>query len=712
MTAAQIHGPARVVREGDRVVIAGFDKLEWPHEQESSTMRCLAIALQTIGEPVTYEYLLGASGLAFRLQVYEPGWCPSSPHACVGADCAARAVAAVDYEEIGHEAKADDAAGVARVRKAIVASIDAGAPVIYHHYEDGLVVGYEKDGKVLLGRAYPGFGSRKDAGAGIYELTEWSPFAYGTLKKRARPVDRRAIAVNAIRAATEMWSTPRFKAGEDSYYTCGRAAYEAWIADLRDDSRFEKVDQKDFRNLRHHNAYIFYCLVECRTAAASYLHDVARLFEGEAADRVGRAAALYGRLRDLLTERCVTDVAAMPWMPGGKQWTADMRHAQADLLAKAADMDAAAIAELEKALAALATPSAQHSQVLLDDVVRIFGQVYGGKLIQRSAMATHLVCMRAAGWNDVDYADLMVLSGYGLSFAYHPKEKHYVSFMPPPGDAERITRATGFEWEWLSFKTSEECWTELKRTLDAGKPARAGWYEDLVFAGYRDAADKAARRVFVLCAPFAHPGKWWTWDEFEKWFKGLGEQRFGRHTTRVEAATPRETAVAMMKNIIAWSERHPLAEQQEHAGAKFGLAGIEAYADDVADASKTIAGPAHKTDYYFDRGWGCYCVYPQWTSRKCTATWLKRVARQLPEPAANRMLAAADEYEAAFAAWEEWEKQIGRQAHLPQADRNAGFDRAWASQERRQAGAAGVRKAIARERAAIAELEKALAAIK
>lgn len=342
-------------------------------------------------------------------------------------------------------------------------------------------------------------------------------------------------------------------------------------------------------------------------------------------------------------------------------------------------------------------PSDEFTEVLLDNAVQIFDRVAedtNDKYWQpRSAMTTHLVCMRAAGWRDADYGTLMTLSGFGISFVYEPKQKFWVSYVPPPGSDERITRATGFGWEWLRVRTAEEAWETLKQTIDTGKPVRAPYLEELVFAGYADAAKKADRKAFVLCVPFAHPGKWWTWQEFEKWFKTESHGFMGRHTKKVKPVAAKTMALEVMKNIVEWAEHHPHADNRAFGGAEFGLAGLQAYADDVADTTKGSS--------YFHRGWmGCHNIYPQWTARKCTATYLRRAAKEFPRAVAHHVRAAARQYDAAYAAWQEWEEHLGRADKAPK--------NAWSTKKHRLAGAAAIREAIEHERAAIAEVESAL----
>jgi hypothetical protein len=200
----------------------------------------------------------------------------------------------------------------------------------------------------------------------------------------------------------------------------------------------------------------------------------------------------------------------------------------------------------------------------------------------------------------------------------------------------------------------------------------------------------------VLEVPHAYPGKWWTWQEFEKWFKQQSHGYLGRHTGRVAKAAPREMATEVMRNIVTWADKHPMASDEGFAGVSFGLAGTEAYAAEIEDMSKPPS--------YFNLGrLGLYSIYPQWTARQCTARYLQRVAQEFATPVSSHILAAAQQYESAYAAWQEWETHLGRLGPRGKAPENA-----WESEEHRKAGAAAVRQALAHEKAAIAELAKAL----
>ena len=120
----------------------------------NSVLTCLAGALQYAGEPVSYVYLMGASGRAFRLQF---SWCPSCPRAVVGynvLDPALRVTgfAAHSYPLAVWEGETRHQRGATGhelecARAALRASIDAGLPVLMCSEESDLLVGYEPIGE-------------------------------------------------------------------------------------------------------------------------------------------------------------------------------------------------------------------------------------------------------------------------------------------------------------------------------------------------------------------------------------------------------------------------------------------------------------------------------------------------------------------------------------------------------------------------------------
>jgi hypothetical protein len=82
-------------RKADRVWLEGVSGW-FVGNRESSVHAAQAAVIAAVGEDVSYEYLLGVSGLAFRMQVSKGGLCPSTPRSFCGYLCHARSSKAED----------------------------------------------------------------------------------------------------------------------------------------------------------------------------------------------------------------------------------------------------------------------------------------------------------------------------------------------------------------------------------------------------------------------------------------------------------------------------------------------------------------------------------------------------------------------------------------------------------------------------------------
>jgi len=217
-----------------------------------------------------------------------------------------------------------------------------------------------------------------------------------------------------------------------------------------------------------------------------------------------------------------------------------------------------------------------------------------------------------------------------------------------------------------------------------------------LIAGYQEAADEEDRQVYVIGEPF--PGaEWWTWEQFSDWAENTARRAIGRHTEGVPTVPPREVALRVLRDAVAWATVAPESLQEAHPDATFGLDGMRVFADDVED----VEG---KPEDYFESPWhGCHAINPQWSARKSTATYLQRIAHAslFPASANESIAAAAAQYLEAWEAWLVFYENLGYLS--PEG--------AWSSKECRSAGATAIRKALEHERAAIAKLEAALAAI-
>ena len=344
--------------------------------------------------------------------------------------------------------------------------------------------------------------------------------------------------------------------------------------------------------------------------------------------------------------------------------------------------------------------------VVLEQTRQLFDSLQNDDLQQRSEAWVLLVLMHAAGRTDIDYATIMATSGWAGQFVYSAKPD-WPSFVPPGPTADNACSAAGIELIPVEPDSVEEAFQFVRESVDLGRPVQVNYLEDGMFSGYADPAEPGGRKVHLLCIPFASHGEWWTLQDLrDKWWNGPCAKRLLRLGEAIEPKDPRKTAIDVMRGLVRLATtdywKIPSA-----AAALTGFAALQRYAEDIADVSKTMQDNdgTNKDTCFFERGWGCYAVYPQWTARECSARYLERGARLLDEPMASHVGQAARHYHKAHHHWREWERHLGRPEEL------GSYDQRWADPAHRAAGSAAVRQAISSERSAIAELEKALALV-
>ena len=329
-----------VRREDDRVWLEGVQG--WFYgEKESSVHAAQEAVMRAIGEEITYNYLVGVSGLAFRMQVSKRGLCPSSPHSFCGYQCVARSTQALARNVTILQVKPQDSGKVKEARAAVMESIDRGIPVQYGREEDGLIVGYQKRGEEWI-CLHP----MRDGGRMTFVETNW-PWGIAVFGDRKAEVPPKCqLALASLQQAVDM-----AKAEEAGNYFVGFKAWDEYIQRLRD---LEKTGDKARNDAMLGNAWIYECLAQYRASAARYLREVMDLFDAQAAECLTRAAALYDEMSSQVLrdrEHCVVTIAPYAWaLKGGRVWTAEMRQEQIRRLEAALPLERAAIAEIEEAL--------------------------------------------------------------------------------------------------------------------------------------------------------------------------------------------------------------------------------------------------------------------------------------------------------------------------------------------------------------------------
>jgi len=333
-----------VIREDGKVRVEGIVAMEAMATNEktpNTTMAAFALALQAAGEDLTYEYLMGVSGSAFRFQLAED-WCVTSTISHCGYETETNMFAAIPYEVTCLNVEEDDVEGVQRARRAVAASIDKGIPAVYRIMEDGLIVGYEETNTAFL-CVHP---QERFTPRGIFVEERWPWCIFVLEEGEAQEGDARHFAQNALQLAVDLFHKDR----EHDQPLCGPPAWTAWIEEVRDDALCESWD----RWLS--NWWLYLSLLSARRSAASYLRTVAGEFPDASSDHLLRAAELYGTMTSEVLPDPSAEVAPCA-LDGNRgyapEWSKEARLRQADLLKTALELEKKAIAEIEQALAVL-----------------------------------------------------------------------------------------------------------------------------------------------------------------------------------------------------------------------------------------------------------------------------------------------------------------------------------------------------------------------
>jgi hypothetical protein len=322
------------------VVIDGVEKLSW-ESGFNTAMGSIGAVARALGDDVSYEYLMGVSGTAFRLHFHQPNWCPSSPDATVGFDHTAPVMRALGYTTETIFSHADRPEEVRKVRETIVASIDRGLPVVATDLiavpDWGVITGYADSGEHLVCRTYHDKTSE-------YSVAEKWPWIIMVIRGRQAAPDRQESIRKSLEIALTVSHTPAF-----GKYASGFAAYDRWVADLQDTARFAEAEEGEIGGRMHINGWCYRSLLDARTMAGRYLQEISEGFEADAGASLSRAVAAYGAL--VTTLKAGLPHAPMPWTPeAGGKWTQAMRDDEADVLRKAKAQEQEAIGEIEEVL--------------------------------------------------------------------------------------------------------------------------------------------------------------------------------------------------------------------------------------------------------------------------------------------------------------------------------------------------------------------------
>ena len=330
----------RMETEEKAMIIDGVERLQWGKGMESTFVGALTVAMRSMGEDVDYDYLMGISGAAFRLHFHQPDWCPSSPDATCGYDHSGPALRALGYTAMPIHSDKNKPEEVKKLRDAVVKSIDDGRPVVAIDLigspDWGAIVGYSEGGEEFICRTY------YDKTEEYSRAQKW-PWVTMIIDQKKDTPPRRESVLQSLKIAQEIANTEKY---DD--YASGFSAYECWIADLLDDSRYEDLSEEELGGMVHVNGWCYSSLGDARSSAVKYLRSVAGDFGDEGEAHLAKAADIYDKIMQKLMGG--RKYAPFPHqLKDGERWTKEMRHAEADVLKEVLALEREAIDELKSA---------------------------------------------------------------------------------------------------------------------------------------------------------------------------------------------------------------------------------------------------------------------------------------------------------------------------------------------------------------------------
>jgi len=316
---------ANVKRDAEKVWIEGVPSLGWDKHQ-CTYAGALEAAMAVTERPVSYTQIMGVTGLAFRTRWFQgrigQKWCPSSPVGEFPEEIAATQKATGWPMQV---ICVPDDPKMERFASQIVASIDAGRPV--PAYDPGLnmdtICGYKDGGNTVL---------LKDYFKGDIEMpVEKLGWMLLILQDPVQQPSERDAFLQGLRIAVRNWQREPSQS-EKGEYLFGGAALARWAEDL---GKIDTVNAADRENLAFVSRWCFASMLDARMEAASFLEQNANELGDPAKAAILRAAEIYRQEANTLR----------PILQGNQP---DDR--KREFLGEARKIEAAAIAEIEKAL--------------------------------------------------------------------------------------------------------------------------------------------------------------------------------------------------------------------------------------------------------------------------------------------------------------------------------------------------------------------------
>lgn len=253
--------------------IKGFSWSDW----EKNTFICAVVRIVNyLEEYLTYDYLMGISGAAFRFHIHKRGWSvfrdghwtTLAPDATMGFSCGETSLQRLGFryhflqsikrtkEFTHHQGDVDT------MMKQIKNSIDRGYPVLgmklIKRDDWGLIVGYRDDDLVCL--TYHNKDINKP------QVAENFPTVMCIIDDRPGYLNRVRSEIAAFETAEELYTGRDF-----GNFFNGLRGYKQWIKNLNNSKFLTRLNDEKFKEFVRANYWMYICMHDAKLSAIKYL---------------------------------------------------------------------------------------------------------------------------------------------------------------------------------------------------------------------------------------------------------------------------------------------------------------------------------------------------------------------------------------------------------------------------------------------------------
>ena len=298
------HGTRLLLQDDSKCILEHVRPLSW--EEGAEGLECpwagaLHAALSCMGEPYTYEQIMGMSGACYRV-CFTDVWDFSCTDALVAFDYATPLYSAIGYGF--HMVERLEKQDRKVERQAIMEDIRKGKPVLAINLrvapEWGVITGYTHNGNRFLCRTYfdrevfDALEEQERRENGGYLYSDFWPFLiahFGEKEEGKSPMDILKTSLAIL--------IDSFEAEECRGYHQGRDAYRAWIKGLSKEEDFQL--EHHLENVQRRlsvNDSMLGTLLDSRRAAAAWLRENLSLVPGTGKEHLEKIAENYQAIAD------------------------------------------------------------------------------------------------------------------------------------------------------------------------------------------------------------------------------------------------------------------------------------------------------------------------------------------------------------------------------------------------------------------------------